>query len=120
MMKSHKIQNHHIAYYLCMIKDKWRNNFFLNALTKHASGKVVLDVGSGTGILAFYALKAGAKFVYAVEKDSTVASIADQILSKKFDRSRFQVINKNFWTDEFDNSIHHQIDLLVAELIGPG
>jgi hypothetical protein len=30
------------------------------------------------------------------------------------------VISKNFWTDDFDNSIHHQIDLLVAELIGPG
>jgi len=120
MIKSHIIQNHQIASYLCMIKDKWRNNFFLNALTKHASGKVVLDVGTGTGILAFYALKAGAKFVYAIEKDLTMASIADKVLSKKFDRSRFQVINKNFWTDDFDNSIYHQIDLLVAELIGPG
>jgi hypothetical protein len=103
-----------------MIKDKWRNNFFFNALTKHASGKVVLDVGSGTGILAFYALKAGAKFVYAVEKDPVMASIADQVLAKKFDRSRFKVLNKNFWTDDFDNSLHHQIDILVAELLGPG
>lgn len=104
-----------------MIGDKWRNEFFYNALLKHAPGKVVLDVGTGTGILAFYALKAGASFVYAVEVGEERAKIAEKVLASKFDRNRFKVINANFWTDEIDNKIPMgTIDVLVTETVGPG
>ena len=54
--------------YVTMLNDKLRNQFFYDALKKHVKGKVVLDVGSGTGLLAAYALEHGAKFVYAVEQ----------------------------------------------------
>ncbi len=104
-----------------MINDHWRNNFFYNALQKTAKDKVVLDVGSGTGILAFYALAAGAKFVYCVERDSAMCSIIESVLSKKFPRSKFKVVDLDFWTDTVDGQIeHNSIDIIISETLGPG
>ena len=52
-----------------MLKDEVRTITYRNAMyhNKHLfRGKVVLDVGCGTGILSMFAVKAGAKHVYGV------------------------------------------------------
>jgi len=104
-----------------MINDLWRNKFYHKALSKVSKNKVVLDVGTGTGILSVYALNAGATFVYAVEQNPDAAEMAQFILSKCFDQSRFKVICGNFWTTDIDNQIEkNSIDILVSETVGPG
>ena len=53
-----------------MIKDTVRTESYKNAImrNKHLfEGKVVLDVGCGTGILSIFAARAGARHVYAVD-----------------------------------------------------
>jgi predicted RNA methylase len=69
--------------YVTMLNDKLRNQFFYDALKKHVKGKVVLDVGSGTGLLAAYALEHGAKFVYAVEQIEQSEKVATINLNSK-------------------------------------
>jgi hypothetical protein len=103
-----------------MINDHWRNEYFYRALQKYAKNKIVLDVGTGTGIMAFYALSLGAKFVYCIEQVPESANIAQQVLGKHFDSSRFKVIQANFWTDDMDHQIEEKADLLVSETLGPG
>ena len=52
-----------------MLKDEVRTLTYRNAMyhNKHLfRGKVVLDVGCGTGILSMFAVRAGAKHVYGV------------------------------------------------------
>ena len=53
-----------------MLQDYVRTGTYRQAFLSNASDfkdKVVLDVGTGTGILALFAVQAGAKKVYAVE-----------------------------------------------------
>lgn len=103
-----------------MLNDRARNEFFQKALHKVAPDRVVLDVGTGTGLLAAYALQAGAKFVYAVERDEHYASMAQEILSGLFDASRFQVILADFWTTDIDGKIPpNSVEVMVAENVGP-
>lgn len=52
-----------------MLKDEVRTLTYRNAMyhNKHVfKDKIVLDVGSGTGILSMFAANAGAKHVYGV------------------------------------------------------
>ena len=115
------INNEQIRYYLAMLNSKNRNLFFYNALAKCAKDKVVWDVGSGTGLLSYYALKHGAKFLYAVERNQESAHITEEILKKNFDTHRFEVINSEFChNDIIREKINDSIDVLVSETVGNG
>lgn len=66
-----------------MLKDEVRTLTYRNSMyhNKHVfKDKIVLDVGSGTGILSMFAAKAGAKQVYGVRKLSLTFSQCLRIL----------------------------------------
>ena len=50
-----------------MLDDKVRLKAYKEAIDKLCNGKVVLDLGCGTGILSLYALEAGAEKVYGID-----------------------------------------------------
>lgn len=100
-----------------LVNDKLRNQFYKNAIDKSVKDKVVLDMGSGTGLLSFYALDAGAKFVYAVETNPNRCAITQTLLQANFDTSRFKVLNFNFWDVRNLNQFKHKIDVFVSETV---
>ncbi|CAK9438803.1 uncharacterized protein LODBEIA_P30270 [Lodderomyces beijingensis] len=58
-----------------MLKDTSRTLSYRNAMYRNKDafkGKIVLDVGCGTGILSMFAVKAGAKHVYSVDMSSII------------------------------------------------
>jgi len=55
--------------FLPMLNDTARNEFYSAALKIAAPGKIVCDIGAGTGFLTVMALQSGAEHVIAVEKN---------------------------------------------------
>lgn len=76
-------------------------------------GKVVLDVGTGTGILAFFALQAGAAKVYAVDASDS-CKIAQILADANGFSSKIEIIKARIE----DVELPEKVDIIVSEPIG--
>jgi len=78
----------------CLV-DKKRTTGFHKAIERVVKkDDIVLDLGTGSGIMALLAAKLGAKKVYAVELDDFIAEIAKRaVLANNFKKNIFIVIN---------------------------
>jgi histone-arginine methyltransferase CARM1 len=68
-----------------MMQDFVRTSTYQKAILDNPTdfaGKVVMDVGAGSGILSFFAQQAGAKRVYAVEA-SSIAVHATKLVAQQ-------------------------------------
>lgn len=82
--------------FLPMLNDDGRNKFYKAAIVRAAPGKVVCDVGAGTGILSILAVKAGAKKVIAVEQDAARAEYMRSIIDRVGLIDKIEVVHDNF------------------------
>jgi protein arginine N-methyltransferase 1 len=78
------------------------------------AGKVVLDVGCGTGILSIFAAKAGAKHVYGVDM-SAIAEQAKQIVADNGFAERITVIRGK--VEEIELPVE-KVDIIISEWMG--
>jgi hypothetical protein len=76
-------------------------------------GDIVADIGTGTGLLAFLCLKAGAKRVHAIERSAAI-DWAKQIA----DKNGFSDSIIFYKQDSRDCNLPEKVDVVVSELIG--
>ena len=99
-----------------MMQDTVRTGTYFKAFVSNPTDfkdKVVLDVGTGSGILAYFAVRAGAKRVYAVEA-SGVAEHARKLLAHNGLSERIRVIRGKIEEVE----IPEKVDVLISEPMG--
>ncbi len=97
-----------------MLHDERRTGDYLAAIAAAVRpGDVVLDIGTGSGVLALAAARAGARCVYAIEA-SDIAEVAERVLAVNGVRDRVRLIPG--WSRLVELPEH--ADLLVAEVIG--
>jgi protein arginine N-methyltransferase 1 len=100
-----------------MIKDKVRTESYMNAMIQNPhvfNGKVVLDIGCGTGILSIFASRAGAKHVYGIDA-ADVAIQAKQIVEENGLSSKITIIKGK--VEEVDLPVQF-VDIIVSEWMG--
>ena len=97
-----------------MVSDQIRTDAFAAAIGELVRpGDVVLDVGTGTGILAMLAARAGASKVYAIEA-TDIAQVAIDLVKSNGLEQRIQFVHG--WADGVQ--LDREVDLLISEWLG--
>lgn len=106
-----------VASHQIMIQDRVRTLAYKKAIEKNVkNNNIVLDIGCGTGILSFFAVKKGCKKVYAVDKSDIIDSAKEIAkLNKLEDRIEFtkEDILKFKPREKIDVLIHDQIGSFI-------
>ena len=100
--------------HVAMLDDVTRTSAFVRAI--HATvrpGDVVLDVGTGTGVLAVEAARAGARRVYAVEQRG-IGEGARDVFGANGLADRIQVVQGS----STSIALPERADVLVSEILG--
>lgn len=106
-------------WHFSIVRDQLRNDAYDAALRRLIKpGMRVLEIGTGTGILAMMAARAGAAEVISCEMNPAVAAAASEIIHRNGFGDRVKVIHSH--SDAVDLGRHlggRRADLLVSEII---
>lgn len=104
-----------------MLNDAKRNNAFAAALEQQIpAGSTVLDIGSGSGLLAMVAARAGAARVYTCEENPLLAEIARQTISGHGMSDVITVLDKRSTHLVVGRDIESRVDVVVSEIVDCG
>lgn len=99
-----------------MMQDYVRTSTYQKAILGNSidfNGKIILDVGAGSGILSFFAVQAGAAKVYAIEA-SNMATFAQQLVKANEIDDKIKVIPGKIEEVE----LPQMVDVIISEPMG--
>lgn len=104
------------AWHFNMMNDKIRNDAFKAALERRIKpGQLVLEIGTGAGLLALMSARAGGR-VFTCESNSAVAMTAAGIISQNGYGDKIKVIDKPSWDVQVGVDIPEKADVLITEI----
>ncbi|ATB42900.1 SAM-dependent methyltransferase [Cystobacter fuscus] len=108
-------------WHFAMLNDTERNRTFHEALRAQvAPGQLVLDVGTGSGLLAMMAVRAGARAAVSCEVLEPIAHMARRIIAANDLSERVSVLSKSSFDLSVGRDLPTLADVLVTETIDCG
>jgi predicted RNA methylase len=101
-----------------MLNDRPRTEGYRKAMMQNRElfhGKIVMDVGCGTGILSLFAAEAGARKVYSIEA-SNIALIARDIVRQNNLQNIIEVFSCQ--VEDFMLPDSEKVDVIISEWMG--
>lgn len=105
-------------WHLLMLKDKRRLEYYSDIIRPKVKDKIVLDVGTGSGILSYFALKWGAKKVYSVEQNPALQAVYRHLMKDYIKEGRAELISDDALYLRLDQFEEGAPDVIVHELFG--
>ncbi len=106
------------AWHFAMMNDVPRNTVYDEAIRRVAPGQSVLDIGTGAGLLAMMAARAGARWVASCEQTPWIAAKAKEVVAANGLGDRIKLIAKHSTDLQIGQDLSERADVLVTEVFG--
>ena len=108
-------------WHIDMLNDTERNDAYDKAISRvAATARHVLEIGTGSGLLAMMAARAGAPKVTTCEMSAPLARIASKIIRKNGYADRVTVVEKKSTRLQVGPDLPEPADVLIAEVFDAG
>lgn len=108
------------GWHFLLVRDAPRNAAYRAAIDRALTlrpGARVLEIGTGTGLLALYAAQAGASEVVTCEVNPLAARAATQVVADNGLADRIRVLSRHSGDLEAQRDIGWRADILLSEII---
>ena len=108
-------------WHLPMMNDNFRNSKYLEAIKLAIEDvdddSLILDIGTGSGLLSMMAAANGAGKVIACETSNIIADTAKKIIHKNGYKEKITVINKKSTELKIGEDLPRKADLIISEIL---
>ena len=109
---THDVPQFHQA----MLHDAARNRAYRQAIERFAPGRTVLDIGTGSGLLAMMAARAGARRVYACEANPLLATAARKVIAANGLADKIVLLDRHSGKLDRLKDLDGGVDMVVSEV----
>ncbi|MFY0591708.1 50S ribosomal protein L11 methyltransferase [Roseivirga sp.] len=104
-----------------MLADENRNKAFQKAIEEYVNkNSNVLDIGTGSGLLAMMAAKAGAKSVLGCEVNTDIAEVAEKVVAANGYQDRIRIVGRHSDRLKKGADFEEKFDVIIAEVLDTG
>jgi type III protein arginine methyltransferase len=106
------------TWHFSMMNDAQRNAAYDEAIQRVVPGRSVLDIGTGAGLLAMMAARAGARCVTSCEQTPWIAAKAREVVAANGLADRIRLVAKHSTDLRVGSDLSERAEVLVTEVFG--